>query len=107
MEARLSQVHNIELEAQLSLAAYRYYGFLCRRMQQHSAPVLEFSNEEIAASTKILDPKTLARSRGELVSFGLITAQRVPPGVFSHTMLDEEGKPIPAPKARRGIRRYE
>src|SRR2546430_3406480 len=95
------------LEATLSLAAHRYYAFLCRRLNEHSAPVLEFSNHEIARFTAIGDQKPLSKARAALVTAGLISVRRVPPGIYRHTLLNGKGEPLPPPKDRKGIRRYE
>ncbi len=91
----------------LSPSGYRYYSFLCRAMNVHSAVELRYSNAEIAKATGIKDHKTLAKARNELRAARLIECFKVPPGVYAHVMLDEAGNPIPAPKDRRGIRRYE
>src|SRR5262249_16650629 len=86
---------------------FRYYAFLWRRANEHSATVLEFSNDEIRESTGLRDHKTLSKARKDLVDLGLITVRRVPPGIFSCTLLSHTGEPIPPPRQRRGVRRYE
>lgn len=91
----------------LSLSGYRYYGFLCREMNVHSAVELRYSNAEIARATGVKDHKTISRARNELQTARLIECHRVPPGVYAHIMLDQSSFPIPAPKDRRGIRHYE
>ena len=91
----------------LSLSAYRYYGFLCREMNIHSAGELRYSNTEISRSTGVKDHKTLSKVRKELQIARLIECRRVPPGIYAHIMLDQAGNPIPAPKDRKGIRHYE
>lgn len=91
----------------LSLSGYRYYGFLCREMNVHSAVELRYSNAEVAQGTGIKDHKTISRARSELETAGLVECRRVPPGVYAHIMLDQSGDPIPAPRDRKGIRHYE
>jgi hypothetical protein len=90
----------------LSPASYRYYGFLCREMNARSASQLEYSNAEIAACTRIKDPKTIKKARTELQAARLIECRQVPPGVYLHVMLDQIGDPIPPPRDRKGIRHY-
>jgi hypothetical protein len=90
----------------LSLSGYRYYGFLCREMNVHSAVDLRYSNAEIAQATGIKDHKTIGGARNELQAARLIKCYTVPPGVYAHVMLDQSGDPIPAPKDRKGIRHY-
>ncbi len=90
----------------LSLSGYRYYGFLCREMNVHSAVELHYSNAEIAQATEIKDHKTISKVRNELQTARLIECHTVPPGVYAHIMLDQNGGRIPAPEGRTGIRRY-
>jgi hypothetical protein len=94
------------IERTLSCAAFRYYGFLCREMNVHSAVELRYSNAEIAQATRIKDHKTIAGARNELQTARLIECHKVPPGVYAHIMLNHCGDPIPAPEDRKGIRRY-
>jgi hypothetical protein len=96
-----------DIERRLSLAAYRYYTFLCRAMNTHSATELHFSNEEISALTGIRDHKTLSKARSELQLCGLVDCRKVPPGIYAHTMLNEQGEPMPAPANRKGVRHYD
>jgi hypothetical protein len=101
------QIPITESVERLSLSAYRYYGFLCREMNIHSATDLRYSAAEIAGATGIKDRKTITKARTELEAVCLIRCRKVPPGVYAHVMLDESGNPIPAPKDRKGIRHYE
>jgi hypothetical protein len=94
------------IERTLSCTAFRYYGFLCREMNAHSATELHYSNAEITGATGIRCHKTLKKARSELVGARLIDCRHVPPGIYAHTMLNHSGDPMPAPKDRKGIRRY-
>jgi hypothetical protein len=94
------------IERTLSCAAFRYYGFLCCEMNARSATELHYSNAEISLATDIRCHKTLKKARAELVSAGLVICRQVPPGVYAHIMLNHCGDPMPAPKDRKGIRRY-
>jgi len=94
------------IERTLSCAAFRYYGFLCREMNARSAIELHYSNAEITLATGIRCHKTLQKARHELVSARLVDCRQVPPGVYAHIMLNRCGDPMPAPKDRKGIRRY-
>jgi len=100
------QVPIAEAVETLSLAAFRLYGFLCKEMNNRSAVELQFSNAQIAAATRLKDHKTICKARCELRTAGLIKFHKVPPGVFAYIMLSECGRPIPAPKDRKGVRRY-
>jgi hypothetical protein len=86
--------------------AHRYYSFLCREMNVHSAVDLRYSNAEIAQATGIKDPKTIKKARKELQVARLVEIHRVPPGIYAHVMLDQDGSPIPPPDGRKGIRQY-
>jgi hypothetical protein len=101
------QIPIAESVERLGLSSYRYYGFLCREMNVHSAAELRYSNAEIARATGIKDHKTISRARKELQTARLIECRKVPPGLYAHIMLDQSGNPIPAPKDRKGIRHYE
>jgi len=94
------------IERTLSCAAFRYYGFLCREMNARSATELHYSNAQITLATDIRCHKTLKKARSELMKARLVNCRRVPPGVYAHIMLNHCGEPIPAPKDRKGIRRY-
>jgi len=96
-----------ELEKGLSASAFRLYAFLCREMFISTAPDLRFSNKEISSRVSIRDGKTLSRARKELQDAGLIRCRKIPPGIYSHIILDQHGDPICAPKGRRGIRHYD
>jgi len=90
----------------LSPPAFRLYGFLCREMNVRSAVEQQYSNAEIASATRLRDHKTISKARCELRGAGLVDWHRVPPGVYAYVMLDQYGIPIPAPKDRKGVRRY-
>jgi len=94
------------IERTLSCAAVRYYAFLCREMNVRSATELQYSLAEIAQDTRIKDHKTLAKARRELEAARLVECRQVPPGIYAHIMLNHRGDPMPAPKGRKGIRRY-
>jgi hypothetical protein len=100
------QIPSAESVESLSPSAYRYFGFLCREMNVHSAVELRCSIAEIAQATSIRDHKTISGARRELQAARLIEVHKVPPGVYAHVMLDQSGDPIPAPKDRKGIRHY-
>jgi hypothetical protein len=90
----------------LSPAAHLLYCFLLQLVNHSSAVVVESTNAEIIARIRLRDHKAINRARKELVDARLITVSRVPPGVYAHTMLDQDGNPIPPPEGRTGVRRY-
>jgi hypothetical protein len=90
----------------LSPTAHLLCCLLWQLVNHSSAVVVELTNAEIAARICLKDHKTINRARKELIDAGLITVSRVPHGVYAHTMLGQNGKPIPPPKGRTGVRRY-
>jgi hypothetical protein len=75
-------------------------------MNARSATELHYSNAEIRLATGIRCHKTLKKARCELVRARLVDCRQVPPGIYAHIMLNHCGDPMPAPKDRKGIRRY-
>jgi len=90
----------------LHLLAYRLYAFLCKEVNVHSAPVLQFSNQELSAAIGRKDHKAICRARKEFEEAGLIACRRVPPGIYEYKMLNQFRDQIPTPKGRRGLRIY-
>ena len=95
-----------DLERTLTPVAFKYYALLWREANTRSAGELQFSNAEITKMIGIRCNKTLAKARTELEGAGLIACRRVPPGIYSHVMLSQDGHPIATPKDRKGVRLY-
>jgi hypothetical protein len=109
LSGRWKQYYQVPMDPRVSslpLAAHRYYCFLMQGMNRHSAGELHFSNAELSRGTGIRDHRTLSSARAILINQGLIACRKVPPGIYAHTVLDQDGIPIPPPTDRKGVRRY-
>jgi hypothetical protein len=95
-----------EIESGLSRAAFRYFAFLYRQANVRNVVELQLSVSDIKAATGIRDHKTQKEAREELERARLIECRRGPLGVWTHTLLNQYGNPIPPPNDRTGVLRH-